>query len=732
MGKILLYSGFVIVFLVGLSTPKSKGQDRVDTVISNTIDSSSTLPELPFDSLLDQNSVEIDPALGETEDSIDRQDTNSMVPPAIEIVPAAYESAYRDTVPKPPAASKPILVVSGAEPSLYHPIIGLGGGILSYFGDLKPDNASGHLKDNLAFDFSISARTNKYLTLGLYFLKGKFTVDEKSADRNLNFQASLSAGGIYLSHNFTNWIKEESIIHPYFSFGVEAFEFYSKGDLLDANGKTYYYWKDGTVRTEAELGTNPQAAVTTKDFVYESDLREANLDSLNRYSQYSFSLPVGAGVEFRLSKRIKLNLGTSIHFTFTDLLDNISNAGKGIREGQSDLDKFLYSSLSLKYTIGPDEPEEIIEPDTSLIAIAPKDEDKDGVTDDKDLCPDTPDSVEVDSTGCPTKADEDEDGVPNFKDLELNTPFGAQVDTNGVQISISSDSLWTVLLGAYPKGTFPTLEFTNEILSMFDVQSEMINDTTFYIKGLFDNPEDAEISRIDITNSTGLKDAKVVLWKPKYNSNVVINRTIVETNIANSQKQDTTQWVFRVQLGAFSKLISTDFFRIDDVVMIPGKDGLYRYLTGNFYEYENAEKYRQKMKEKGFSDAFVVVYKGGERVTLKDAGIEIDSLQEQINEEGVVVISRPPEEQVAFKIQIYISKDPIYLAPANFKGLENVEEYMDGGLYKYTSGESSDLDYANNVLLNDLRGVGFRDAFVVAFYKNKRITLERAMEILKK
>ncbi len=44
----------------------------------------------------------------------------------------------------------------------------------------------------------------------------------------------------------------------------------------------------------------------------------------------------------------------------------------------------------------------------------PKDSDKDGVTDDKDECPDTPLGVEVDEVGCPK--DRDKDGIPDYLD----------------------------------------------------------------------------------------------------------------------------------------------------------------------------------------------------------------------------------------------------------------------------------------------------------------------------
>lgn len=58
-----------------------------------------------------------------------------------------------------------------------------------------------------------------------------------------------------------------------------------------------------------------------------------------------------------------------------------------------------------------------------------KDSDKDGVFDNKDKCPDTPQGVKVDATGCPL--DGDKDGVPDYLDKCLETPAGMPVDKDG-------------------------------------------------------------------------------------------------------------------------------------------------------------------------------------------------------------------------------------------------------------------------------------------------------------
>jgi len=83
-------------------------------------------------------------------------------------------------------------------------------------------------------------------------------------------------------------------------------------------------------------------------------------------------------------------------------------------------------------------------PDTPLGAKVddrgcPLDSDKDGVYDGLDLCPDTPEGVEVDEFGCPI--DSDRDGVADYKDKCPDTPFGAVVDANGCPVDSDGDGV---------------------------------------------------------------------------------------------------------------------------------------------------------------------------------------------------------------------------------------------------------------------------------------------------
>ncbi|GAC1377559.1 MAG: hypothetical protein NVS3B25_08320 [Hymenobacter sp.] len=101
-----------------------------------------------------------------------------------------------------------------------------------------------------------------------------------------------------------------------------------------------------------------------------------------------------AGLRFRLSDAVALDLQTSQHYPFTERSDNLYGP---VNPADKLYDRFLVHSLGLTIALGQ-----------------AKDADGDGVSDKKDKCPNTPKGVAVDANGCPL--DKDGDGVPDYQD----------------------------------------------------------------------------------------------------------------------------------------------------------------------------------------------------------------------------------------------------------------------------------------------------------------------------
>jgi N-acetylmuramoyl-L-alanine amidase len=94
-------------------------------------------------------------------------------------------------------------------------------------------------------------------------------------------------------------------------------------------------------------------------------------------------------------------------------------------------------------------------------------------------------------------------------------------------------------------------------------------------------------------------------------------------------------------------------------------------------------------------------------------------------------LSKTTEPNIYFSVQFATSKTKKELTSPDFKGLKNVQEYEQNGLFKYIAGNKKTLSDAN-LLLKEVQKKGFKDAFVVAFQDNNRISPEEAIRILKK
>ena len=313
---------------------------------------------------------------------------------------------------------------------------------MNFYGDVSNDFINPMI-GNYTFRLNISTFLDKKRNfLGNFaFYTGALTGNERSFQnpkRNLNFRSEIISFGINGEYNFGHIFKrEEAVIRPFISAGMEVLAFNSKGDLLDAEGRLYYYWSDGSIRDIDEINKNTLSNnVLTRDWNFETDLREQDLYSLGNYNRTTFAFPVDIGLDFRINSRVKMRLGVSGHFTLTDFIDNVSWQGEVIT-GNPKNDHFTFTYLTMHLDLFSDPTvrveelmfAELDEFDYTMF----EDEDRDGVIDASDDCPHTPAGVDVDTLGCPY--DNDNDGVPDFIDREDGTLSGAFVDEYGVTMS---------------------------------------------------------------------------------------------------------------------------------------------------------------------------------------------------------------------------------------------------------------------------------------------------------
>lgn len=646
----------------------------------------------------------------------------------------------------------------------YGPTVGLGVGMFKFYGDILDANYGNPLISNIGYDLHVKQQLNPYLTAKFYVLFGTVSANERSADRNLNFRSALRVGGFSLMYNFNQLLPEERIISPFISLGIESVEFHSKTDLYDQYGNEYNYWSDGSIRNIAENDPNAtNAQIIQRDYVFETDLRELNVDGFGKYAERTFAIPIGLGFKMHMTKNIDFTIGTTYHLTFTDYIDNITDASGGDRigtqPGNDGNDKFLMTSFSVSYNFLKHKKEEKIkEFDDEFVdymAYDMEDEDGDGVIDFIDECPWTPVGVEVDDKGCPL--DKDGDFVPNYKDDELETREGAPVNQTGVEMTddmifeayqrymdstgMFAETETRQIAGARQQvkkkyrvqvGEFTgaiDAEMVDKFLSIPDVEIKTVGDATVIAVGDYDNLPDAVKRKMELTEQ-GF-DAAIVVEEEKDGTfksvgdaanNMAVNNETDQLPVSN-------EVVFRVQLGAFSKKLSESELKgLKNVMVIKGTDGLYKYLySKSFTTVEDAARKKIDLAiDYGVQDAFVVAYKGGKRIKLKDAGVNTTQ-NENIKPTSEKAYDK---EKIRFKVQIgsYKNQLPTEVL-SKFMELDGVDQSTKDGLTRYTAGEFTSYEEAEAYRAKVLEA-GIGGAFVIATHEEELIPVTKAKEVL--
>ncbi len=81
--------------------------------------------------------------------------------------------------------------------------------------------------------------------------------------------------------------------------------------------------------------------------------------------------------------------------------------------------------------------------------------------------------------------------------------------------------------------------------------------------------------------------------------------------------------VFRVQLAAFDDFDLRELTENGSDLKIIDQDGYIKYVLGQFRDYEMADKFKKKLRKIGVNEAWIVPYKDGKRVPLKEVLTEV-------------------------------------------------------------------------------------------------------------
>lgn len=319
------------------------------------------------------------------------------------------------------------------------PAIALNKGLLNFKGDVIDTKLSQPLMAKSAWMFDVQLWQMKGFALSASFLTGTLAADNRAT--GVNFRSSLFMQGLNVRYDFISKKNSDQVLIPYITAGIEYISFRGKTDMKDSNGRTYYFWNDGTIRTLDQSATNAATAQEIgRDYTYETYLRDINPDGTGNYKESALGFPVGIGVRFKLSERCGINFSSTYHFTNTDYLDGVTASGTGNRKGNSRNDQFVYTAIGFRYDFSAPSSSgssgrklAIDVTNVNFDAITNEDADGDGIPDIKDDSSGTPLHNKVDEKGKPL--DMDDDGIPDYRDQELTSARNAVVNEDGVTIT---------------------------------------------------------------------------------------------------------------------------------------------------------------------------------------------------------------------------------------------------------------------------------------------------------
>ena len=673
------------------------------------------------------------------------------------------------------------------EEELYKPIISVGVGTLSFFGDIG-DTVQGKNRINRApfqGGFSYTLRLvnpiNDYLDVAFYAMFGSTSVRQTTPSslyptpNGLSFRSSIKSGGITFNYNFNQLLKKGHIVEPYVHLGIESIEYNSEIDT-DPNDPSNFY---------------------------DSDVSIFSVDQPT--NKYAVGIPLEIGAHVHIGNKIKFRVGSAIHFTSTDYIDGINNSVKF--PFGSGKDNLLFTHIAIAYDFNAKKAKPPLDPlmdeiSMNLLLQDTIDSDGDSVVDHIDFCAKTPLNTPVDQFGCPL--DDDLDGVINSKDKELLTMEGVIVNENGVTMteddfmlayrkyrdSTGEYSQWDTIYNKSYAGPLRSKLTINEIIKVEpvkkptkelfivvgsdvqgvsseelwekladkDFQVKESGDSIMYVLGGYDENElstkikELEDNNVEVQGIVEISSDDEIIPLKQLEIDEIMNTPVVQADkdlssksSANYDNEPSSEYVpviqpndnsptFRVQIGAFNRKIKKSIFKdIPNVVGIKGDDGLYRFFSGSYTDKSKAASHKVDMTLTGYNDAFIVAFQNGKRISLKEAGFEV----KKNFSENLEVSSTPSEnpidsEMVRFKIQVGAFKEKVPAdILASFKKLGNVKAITNAG-QGYTKYYMGDLtDYANAVKFRKkLVTNGIVDCFIVGEFKNNIITSKEARDLL--
>lgn len=410
---------------------------------------------------------------------------------------------------------------------------------------------------------------------------------------------------------------------------------------------------------------------------------------VNSVSSNALIIPWGWGIRFDPNDRIGISFENTFKHAMSDDIDAHDSKWTDVNDIVS------YTSVGVHYRIFPrDKKPSIEEPPVetidSVIAAEEKLEPLEiFVSGDGKLYPGEEYTVNVEIN---------KDKRKEKSRLQFSIPLdfeAIEIESGGADFKFV-DHICSYTWDKFPEKETINVSFKLKISETAEVKSHKIAGILFYNE----NGEE-KIKQININikvENPPVAENKVD-EKPKEvektpNEDVKIEKA--EKTVPNSDL------VYRVQVraiygGKSSPVAVADMYNLKEEVIEDYDNGYMKYLAGEFATYEEAQAYKQKLRQGKVKGAFVVAYHKGQRV--KDIQQAID-MQSNITSPPEANIQTENEKGVVFRIQIAATNK--YFTPGQAADLYNLNDKVKliphNGLNKYLVGDFKAYNKAKDKL----------------------------------
>ena len=188
--------------------------------------------------------------------------------------------------------------------------------------------------------------------------------------------------------------------------------------------------------------------------------------------------------------------------------------------------------------------------------------------------------------------------------------------------AVSEKVIYKVQIRAAYKSEIPLQQLANKYHLRDEIKEDYVGNWYRYSVGSFDTYEAAKQYRKQIIDINGIRDAFVVAYKngKRIDQLSELKKMSRSEQMKGNTVFDETGRYYRIQVLAlkYNKISPDDLenaLNIDEEITEEESHNWRKYTVGKFSSLEDAKILKQKMIDKGITDAFVVIYNNGRRIT---------------------------------------------------------------------------------------------------------------------